>query len=73
MNLGDIKRELQQLKAKVSNKSLCSIPHFQPSGMGLDEWERVIAEHKPDGRRHFWVSFVSPESEKLSGNNRNNL
>ena len=68
MNLGDIKRELQQLKAKVSNKSLCSIPHFQPSGMGLDEWERVIAENKPDGRRHFWVSFVSPESEKLSGN-----
>ena len=68
MNLGDMKRELQQLKAKVSNKSLCSIPHFKPSGMGLDEWERVIAEHKPDGRRHFWVSFVSPESEKLSGN-----
>jgi len=67
MNLGDIKRELQQLKAEVSSKNLCSIPHFQSSSMGLDEWESVIAGHKPDGRRHFWVSFVSPESEKLSG------
>jgi hypothetical protein len=36
--------------------------------MSLDEWESVIAEHKPDGRMHFWVSLVSPESEKLSGN-----
>ena len=73
MNLGDMKRELQQLKAKASNKSLCSISHLQPSGMSLDEWGSVIAGHKPDGCRHFWVSFVSPESEKLSGNNRNNL
>jgi hypothetical protein len=68
MNLGDMKRELQQLKAKVSNKSLCSKLHLQPKGINPQEWERVIAEHKPDGRRHFWVSFVSPESEKLSGN-----
>ncbi len=68
MNLGDMKRELQQLKAKASNKSLNSIPHFQPSGMGPDEWESVIAEHKPDGRMHIWVTFVSPEPGKLSGN-----
>ena len=68
MSLGDMKRELQKLKAKVSNKSLRSAPYFQPSGMSLDEWEPVISEHKPDGRMHFWVSLVSPESEKLSGN-----
>jgi len=66
MSLGDMKRELQQLKAKVGNKRLCSIPHFQRSGMGLEEWRRVIADHKPDGRRHFWVSFVEPK-DMLTG------
>ena len=68
MNLGDMRWDLQQLKAKASNKSPNSIPHFQPSGMGPDEWESVIAEHKPDGRMHIWVTFVSPEPGKLSGN-----
>ncbi len=62
MNLGDMNRELQQLKAKVSNKGLCGISHYQPDGMCLEEWELVIAEHKPNGRMHFWVSFVSAES-----------
>jgi hypothetical protein len=31
MNLGDMRWDLQQLKAKASNKSPNSIPHFQPS------------------------------------------
>ena len=61
MNLGDMKRELQQLKAKASNKSLSSAPYFRPSGMSLEEWERMIAEHKPDGRMHFWVSLLALE------------
>ena len=61
MNLGDMKRELQKLKAKVSNKSLSSAPYFQSSGMRLDEWESVISERKPDGRMHFWVSLLALE------------
>ena len=68
MNLGDMRWDLQQLKAKASNKSPNSIPHFQPRGMSLDDWEQVIDEHIPDGRMHFWVTFVSPASEKLFGN-----
>jgi hypothetical protein len=68
MSLASMKRELQQLKTRVGNKHLCSIPHLQPDGMSLEEWERVIAEHKPDGRRHFWVSFIEPKKDRLSGN-----
>ena len=68
MNLGDMRWDLQQLKAKASNKSPNSIPHFQPRGMSLDDWEQVIDEHLTDGCMHFWVTFVSPEPRKLSGN-----
>jgi len=66
MNLGDMKRELQRLKDKVGKKNLNSKIHLQPKGMNLQEWEGVIAEHKPDGRRHFWVSFVEPK-DMLTG------
>ena len=67
MNLGDMRWDLQ-LKAKASNKSPNSIPHFQPRGMSLDDWEQVIDEHLTDGCMHFWVTFVSHEPRKLSGN-----